>query len=842
LLSAEELFANMTLPKERSFHGAYAHFVGSDLVESDLRLEDLPRAIQWCASHPTLEGLPLDFEEFMHAALGRAWKSLSDPDVRRAMARLVASRLEHCDDIFDMIAAILRPQGDARRALVAEVVPLIVDLERPAWWLLCGSDRMVWPEDMPWLIGRLEQEADDRLAGMWAKLVRRVFDPAVSGHLDAVLSCARRNAHLAKEFEDLLTPVELNSPRAEQLRQQYEEHQRFLREASMRRTRPPLHPPPKARIEHCLGRCEAGEPDAWWILNREMQLEDHSMHYQHDLEADLTALPGWKNADPGTRARIVEAAKRFVTSQKSAPAEWLGTNKIYFPDLAGYRALLLLSAEAPDFVAALPRDVWANWAPIIIGYPGSMGARGQEERHLDLIASAYRQAPEPILQTLLALIDKENNSDFGYLVVLRKVSRCWDDHLRVALLAKAQDGTLKPSCLGDLLAELIEHGCAEAAAYAASLVSGPLPMEEVARARAREAAVALVTCADDAGWPTLWPAFKANADFGREVITQVAANPRERRHGLFALNLSEEAMADLYVWLRRQFPPEEDAKHEGAHCVGARESIADLRDSILRLLQSRGTPEACRAMARISEELPHVKWLKWALVEAEKNMLQSTWVPLEPGHFLAFTEHGGTRLVRLAEDLLDVLIDSLEHLQVSLQGESPAAVDLWDEVTPKKYRPKDENHLSDYVKRHLDADLRRRGIVALREVEIRRSQGNAPGEKTDIHVTGVVEGVVPGTLDRVRVIVEVKGCWHEELKTAMESQLVGRYLKDNDCRHGLYLVGWYACPQWDNDDWRRGGTPRWTIDQAREFFQQQAAGLSKEGLVVKAFVLDAALR
>ena len=40
-----------------------------------------------------------------------------------------------------------------------------------------------------------------------------------------------------------------------------------------------------------------------------------------------------------------------------------------------------------------------------------------------------------------------------------------------------------------------------------------------------------------------------------------------------------------------------------------------------------------------------------------------------------------------------------------------------------------------------------------------------------------------------RVIVEAKGCWNKDLKTAMRDQLRDRYLKENQCSHGLYVVG-----------------------------------------------------
>jgi hypothetical protein len=86
------------------------------------------------------------------------------------------------------------------------------------------------------------------------------------------------------------------------------------------------------------------------------------------------------------------------------------------------------------------------------------------------------------------------------------------------------------------------------------------------------------------------------------------------------------------------------------------------------------------------------------------------------------------------------------------------------------------------------------------EVEIRRAHGAGTGEKTDIRVDAVCRDEY-GQVDRLSVIVDVKGCWHPELDHAMERQLVGRYLKDNpSARHGLYLIGWNNCPCWNKKD------------------------------------------
>ena len=96
--------------------------------------------------------------------------------------------------------------------------------------------------------------------------------------------------------------------------------------------------------------------------------------------------------------------------------------------------------------------------------------------------------------------------------------------------------------------------------------------------------------------------------------------------------------------------------------------------------------------------------------------------------------------------------------------------------------------------------------------------------------------------DVVAVIVEVKGCWNAELKTGMACQLRDRYLADNDCRHGLYVVGWYACPQWDVSDPRQKKTPRMPIAEMRALLAAQATNLSAGGVTLRSIVADLSLR
>jgi hypothetical protein len=174
-------------------------------------------------------------------------------------------------------------------------------------------------------------------------------------------------------------------------------------------------------------------------------------------------------------------------------------------------------------------------------------------------------------------------------------------------------------------------------------------------------------------------------------------------------------------------------------------------------------------------------------------------------------------------------------LQQKLQAEVPSVQFLWFPSQTKGLRPRSEDELSDYIKIHLDDDLKGRGIVVNREVRIHR------GRRTDIHVDAVTGPIDDGPVDIITVIIEVKGSWNPDLLHAMKSQLVDEYLKDNHCQQGLYVVGWFDSQQWDDTDWRSEKKPKCAIAEARVQFETQASELSDGHTHVRAFILDAIL-
>jgi hypothetical protein len=162
----------------------------------------------------------------------------------------------------------------------------------------------------------------------------------------------------------------------------------------------------------------------------------------------------------------------------------------------------------------------------------------------------------------------------------------------------------------------------------------PVPAEKSERAKAIAVARVLLGHTEDAGWSVLWPAIQQDQEFGTELITSIA-HIADRGAATLAQRLTEDQVADLYIWLAGQYPHAEDPNIEGMHTVGPRESIAHWRDGLLNHLKLRGTKAACEAIRRISNEMPDLGWLKMVLLEARTNTRRQTWTPPQPADVIA---------------------------------------------------------------------------------------------------------------------------------------------------------------------------------------------------------------
>ncbi|MEC0254493.1 hypothetical protein [Paenibacillus lautus] len=143
----------------------------------------------------------------------------------------------------------------------------------------------------------------------------------------------------------------------------------------------------------------------------------------------------------------------------------------------------------------------------------------------------------------------------------------------------------------------------------------------------------------------------------------------------------------------------------------------------MKLLKMRGTKKSQFEYKRVVDELPHLSWLKWALAEANLAARRNTWTPPRPIDIILLSSNKEKRLVRSGEELLDVIVDALNRIEKRLHGATPEVRSLWNYLENGKFTPWNENEFSNYIKQRLDDEIRGRGIITNREVELQPTLG-----------------------------------------------------------------------------------------------------------------------
>jgi hypothetical protein len=218
----------------------------------------------------------------------------------------------------------------------------------------------------------------------------------------------------------------------------------------------------------------------------------------------------------------------------------------------------------------------------------------------------------------------------------------------------------------------------------------------------------------------------------------------------------------------------------------------------------RRTDDACRELDRLAQVLSRQRgWLRRCYLDALRAKRRNLWTPPDPVIVGTLLDNASARMISDEHDLLEVVLESLDRFQHRLtKGQPPMATLLWNYTGSgnrrKDFRPKDEEDISDFIANWLRDDLSPTAKVVIgREVQPRR------GQRTDIRVDAIPCCPAGVTARPLTIVIEVKGCWHPAVRTAIRTQLVEDYLINNGLTHGIYLVGWFVCERWNVQKSRR---------------------------------------
>jgi len=829
-IDAKSLFDALTSAKQKNLLGLYRSFVYT-LEGSGVPREAVGAALTWVADSPWAWLHLGPFDGLVGRILADAVLACDDMSVCSSLANVLVAMCESSDAGltrgFETYRDAVRSHEDLRRLLAAAVVERVTS-DGANVFLVVWRLRLLWNEDVLWMLEQATAAAVPALRAAWLDLVARMVDPSQPGHAAALLSACNEIEGLRERMAGWLDPVALNSEQADARR----ERERILAESEVSEggtTQDVAEQGMYERVLALLDQCELGHPDVFARLVFELDPSPRDLDYKGVMEPDLRKLDGWPT-EHATVERIVSAARTFLLTQEAESEKWLGTSQLHGLALAGYKALRILLDQDPGFLRDNGARLFPRWTAIVVAFPLSWDDPGGGYR-AQLITMAYEHSPVQVLECVEALVRKESQAGLAR-EPLRVLDSVCDARCEAMLLRLAGESELPVDTRGAVIHGLVvTHGSERGSELAQGSLAGDLSGEQ-ARRLACHSACALLR-RDAANWSVIWELMQRDPEFGRALVSEVSFR-EEFNETSYTDALPPDAKAFLYTWTLQEYPPEEDEDTDGM--VTARQRIGWWRNALLQRLKDEGTQGAVEAVQRMRESLPQLEWLARVELEAKDALRRRAWRAFTPSELLRLVEDERARSVVTHSDLLDVLVAALKRIQTDLtRAETPGAQFLWDDRPDGSARPKAEASISDWLKRELENQMGGRRIVVNREVEVHRHSGKGLGHRTDIHVDAVGDGEV------IKAIVEVKGCWNDGVERDMKEQLIDDYLMKTGCPAGLYVVGWFGCADRRSCPGRSGLCRRMDPEDARAHLADQASVLSMEKkLDVRSLVIDIA--
>lgn len=588
-----------------------------------------------------------------------------------------------------------------------------------------------------------------------------------------------------------LVAIPLDSPLAETLRHSASIAREFAEER-----RPSSPAEMSADLLHtALQRAEGGETWQWMNMLSYLCHEGEFGGFRSFFD-EVTKLPLWPKLDAQTQLRLVVAARRYLQDGGPAATDLTPNQGNSYED-GGIAALVLLQLRQADEASDFPH-LLVKWARGLARYNRDVQPRSIVNK---LLAEGYEFSSGSVLPVLLDVCVRYITHE------LPRMPDFADEFMPAELLARLEE--MLPS-LPDgegffaLCTYLVKR---ESSGAVESLVNRLNELQDLATQFSSKCLDLLAECAPkkfvDAVWPRLSRDAEAVASFAAQVQLMTSSHA-------FPLLLVEADVAEqIFEILEEHYPSSEDAPMNGF--VTRRHHIQEFRKCCIYSLREKADAPSIEALKRIFSRRPELAWVASAAHQAEQKAARDAWIPYELDEVTAMISRSTSKVVRTEEELHSVVTEELLSIAdtISARSAQPLAYFLWDE---KAGEPKHEPRLCDWLASELRRRLEYRGAIVNREVQVRAHNPKGVGERTDILIEVSRAFARRGADDVLRLVIEVKGCWNDELLTAPASQLRDNYMKAVRASTGIYLVMWFYCDRWSNDDGRKRRTRKLVPD------------------------------
>ena len=546
---------------------------------------------------------------------------------------------------------------------------------------------------------------------------------------------------------------------------------------------------------------------------------------------------GWLRSYEALEHRIVHLAQRVVTIDPPLLATPYKLNTIYPAYLS---ALITTYHENPTVIVALTAEQWQSWIRLLLFTINW----AEENNRQQLLAVALAHHRRPIVSQILGQRDFWQQiaiDEHGYIRLNDLLREVPDELLQRVVLNQVITLTWPLHFTQEVFRQLLELRFRPAELFRDALFSQDVTAPEPALHRLTLGAVRLTLFETEptSEWWHYWQqAIRLGPALMRPLLESVGEWRRPRHADGIAL-LTDTQLAEILCWVVQELEVTEENDDDDWRTEKPAGRVRAFRNNVAGLLANRATAEAVETLSTLAGTLNYPGWLVYRLEEARETYSRIEWTPLTTGELLALCRNSLQRWVQGGEDLLEAIIESLDRLQGHMQGEPARAISLWYPVTSSGYRVRngnkvvEENEVSDFVQAFLSDDLPRHISSIHREVQLRAPSRPGTGQEVDLYVTATTRNSRGELIenDKIIVFIEAKHNDNKEVESALDGQLVNRYLRNHPAKCGLFLVYWHTAETGRN-------TSRGSITDLRAELAQQAQAASKDGLLIRSYVLD----
>jgi hypothetical protein len=847
-LTPQELFDALPLPRD-SVLGSYEYFLDFTLGPS-LVADDLPYALGWVSRLDKTWLESYNIHSLIDTIMRRTWQLALVTSGQFPLAEFAAAYwnlaskrnsvlLDHHGnqerDFF------LQGPATLRRSIAQAVLSYSAFADDAAFLIAHCDTPMLDSGDFEWALDAAAKPCVPKERTMLVRLASYLFRSDSSANIDVLLRY-KDVTEVHDQFKELIDPIRLQSVEADRMKNEYNTGQEFKAKQTDRenqREEAKEDRPTLATISQIAttiladGTKTTYQKCALFYRAVLAASDECAQHMIYPL--DIMELSGWHALDEPTQTTATDCAYAYLSEIDPNVESGINTGEWTYGAIYGLPCLVLVTRRIEANTAALPNQVAERWLPILLSYPDSW-METEQVMLTGILTTLAAQYPDTLSHTVRLILNHYASVQNFPTTVLDRLKLVWNEEISKLVFATMNALETGVNMFSWCLEALCAKGVRGARAMALEIVKRGEQENNTPGAQEKAIIAAIVlaqTCTD--WWSLLWESLSQNPALGKEFIQRMSrAYPHETLNPLDSL--SEDQLITLYMWIFDNFPGMSDEMELGAHFVTPIEEVQEMTRAMLNRLEKGTNYASVEALRRIRDHYPEKAWLRGAVSESEDNYAASAWSPPSVDQLIKLLDEPGSRYVADEDQLLDVINKQLEILQQKLHGETPACWFLWNKFKGR-WQPKEETQISDWIKIELDQLLVQQHTIVNREVEIRRgADSETPGQRTDIKVDAVSEGV---PTSHVEVIIEVKGCWNPGLLTDMKVQLADRYLADNKCHHGIYLVAWFNWQNWDPDDYRRRRAAfKHERNELEQQLLKQAEALRVEGYIISPRFLD----